>query len=58
MSTNQIVIIATVLGALGGVAGFLGYLENRKTRALKEEVMNLDKQIKQLELAKSKGQLS
>ena len=49
---EQIKILFTALFALGGLSAFLVYLDNKKHSKLKSEVMNLEKQIKQLELAK------
>lgn len=58
MKTGQFAIILTILGALGGAAALLTYLESRKERALREQVLNLDKQLKQLELSKISGNVS
>lgn len=58
MKTNTLAIIVTILGALGGAAAFATYLEGRRERALKEKVLNLDMQLKQLELSKISGNVS
>jgi hypothetical protein len=45
-------MVFTALAALGGLTAFLIYLENKKQRKTQEEVLELDKQIKSLQLKK------
>lgn len=52
---KQIRFILTALFALGGLSAFLVYLDNKKHSKLKTEVMNLEKQIKELELERMKN---
>jgi uncharacterized membrane protein len=44
-------LIAFCLG-LGGLAGFLAWMEDRKHRKIKEDLLNLEKKIKELQLYK------
>jgi len=53
MNAKTQVAIA-LFGAAGGIAAFLTYLENRKERKERAEVLHLDKQIKALQLSKMK----
>ena len=52
---DKALIIFGALSALAGIAAFFTYIESRKSRSTKEEIMNLDKQIKSLQLKKLKG---
>lgn len=58
MNTNKFALYATIIGAFGGIAAFLTYLQNRKGEKLKSDVLMLDKQIKQLELTSKKNQIN
>lgn len=51
---RTITILIAAVSALGGIALFLGYLHQRRHSKLQEEVMMLDKQIKEIELEKKK----
>ena len=55
IQSKQIKFILTALFALGGLSAFLVYLDNKKHSKLKTEVMNLEKEIKQLELERMKN---
>ena len=48
-------ILIAAVSALGGIALFLGYLHQRRHSKLQEEVMTLDKQIKEIELERKKN---
>ena len=48
-------ILIAAVSALGGIALFLGYLHQRRHSKLQEEVMMLDKQIKEIELERKKN---
>tara|TARA_R110000751_G_scaffold306888_2_gene426500 strand:- start:128 stop:313 length:186 start_codon:yes stop_codon:yes gene_type:complete len=43
--------LIAVTWALGGIVALLTYLDNRKIRKMREEVLDLDKKIKEHELA-------
>lgn len=47
-----------ILAAGSGVVALVTFYQSRKTRKLREEVMALDKEIKELELLQKKKQLS
>lgn len=49
-NTNILVVIGAVT-ILTGFVGILAYLENKKHIKMKDEVLNLEKEIKTLELA-------
>ncbi len=53
MKTHTLAVIATLLGALGGAAAFMTYLESKSERGLRVQVLGLDKQLKELELSKA-----
>lgn len=48
---KRIRVALAVLAAMSGIIAIVTYLETKKTRKLREEVMTLDKEIKALELA-------
>ena len=50
-SDTKIGIIVAVIGALGSGVAILTFMENRKDKALKDEMLKIDKEIKILELA-------
>jgi len=52
---KNLTIVLGVAAALGGVAALLTYIEMRKTSKLKNEVLMLDYEIKQLELITKKA---
>jgi len=52
---KQIKLLLALFLGLGGLAGFLAYWEERKHRKLKEELLNLEKNIKELQLANLKN---
>ena len=43
------------LAALGGLTAFIVYLENRRHKKLELDILNLDKEIKSLQLYKLKN---
>tara|TARA_R110000868_G_scaffold46244_8_gene152943 strand:- start:176 stop:367 length:192 start_codon:yes stop_codon:yes gene_type:complete len=49
---KQLKLLLTLFLGLGGLAGFLVYMEERKHRKIKEDLLNLEKSIKELQLAK------
>jgi uncharacterized membrane protein YciS (DUF1049 family) len=55
VQSKQIKFILAALFALGGLSAFLVYLDNKKHSKLRSEVMDLEKQIKELELQKLKN---
>lgn len=44
--------IIAITWALGGVVALLTYLDNKKLKKMREDVLELDKRIKEHELAK------
>jgi hypothetical protein len=55
MKKEQLMIIIGIVSALGGMAAFFTYMESRKSRKTQEEIAELDKQIKSLQLTKLKA---
>ncbi len=55
VQSKQIKFILAALFALGGLSAFLVYLDNKKHAKLRAEVMDLEKEIKKLELEKLKN---
>ncbi len=51
-------IVVTVLAAAGGFAALATYLENRKSRVIRERVLALDKEIKELELSSLRSKMA
>lgn len=49
--SKQIKFLLSALFALGGLSAFLVYLDAKKHSKLKGEVMDLEKQIKELQLS-------
>lgn len=49
---KQIKSVITVVIALGSLTVFLAYLEERKHRRIKRELLELDRSIKELQLTK------
>lgn len=47
---KKISMIIACVAALGGLVAVLGYFENKRDKELKREIMELDKNIKLLEL--------
>lgn len=47
---RHITLIIGAIAALGGITAFLGYMNSRKHNKIKEEIAELDKTIKELEL--------
>ena len=47
---ENLVIIFGALAALGGLSTFFTYIESRKSRRTQNEIAELDKQIKSLQL--------
>lgn len=45
-------IAFAAMGALGGIAAILAYMDNKKANVLKKEVSLLEKEIRELELLK------
>lgn len=55
LSHNQkIAFYFSLLAAAGGVVAVLAYLDNRKTKKVSDEIIFLDRQIKDLDLAYKK----
>lgn len=54
MKKEQLVLIVGIVSALGGIAAFFTYMESRKSRKTQEEIAELDRQIKSLQLQKLK----
>lgn len=52
---RTISILIGAVSALGGIALFMGYLHDRKHSKLREEILLLDKEIKQIELERKKN---
>jgi len=55
VQSKQIKFILAALFVLFGLSAFLVYLDNKKHYKLRSEVMDLEKQIKELELQKLKN---
>ena len=55
LQTKNINLLIGMVSALGGVALFMGYLHTKKHAKLQEEVLNLDKEIKRLELEEKRN---
>jgi len=55
LQTKNINLLIATFSALGGLALFLGYMHNKKHAKLQEEVLNLDKEIKRLELEEKRN---
>jgi hypothetical protein len=49
---KQIKSVITIVIALGSLTVFLAYLEERKHRRIKRELLELDRSIKELQLTK------
>jgi hypothetical protein len=49
---KQIKTVITIVIALGSLTVFLAYLEERKHRRIKRELLELDRSIKELQLTK------
>ena len=58
IQTKNINLLIATFSALGGLALFLGYMHNKKHAKLQQEVLNLDKEIKKLELEKKKNEVN
>ena len=54
---HKITLIIGALAALGGVTAFLVYLENKNNRSIQNEILSLDKEIKELQLYRLKNNL-
>ena len=52
---KQIRLLMTAFLGLGGLSAFLVYLDNKKHERLKSEIMNLEKEIKGLQLERLKN---
>jgi len=50
MDNRKLTILLSFAGALAGVVAVFTYVQGRTKRKLEEEVLGLDKQIKQLQL--------
>lgn len=55
VQNRTINLLIAAVSALGGIALFMGYLHQRKHSKLQQEVLELDKQIKEIELARKKN---
>lgn len=55
VQNRTINILIAAISALGGIALFMGYLHTRKHSKLQQEVLELDRQIKEIELARKKN---
>lgn len=51
---KKIGLVISILAGLGGITAFLLYIERRSHRKIEEEVLVLDKNIKELQLQKLK----
>lgn len=49
-SHRTLTIVVGAVAALGGITALLTYIEMRKMKALKEQILVMDAEIKQLEL--------
>ncbi len=47
---EHLMVVLGALAALGGLATFFTYMESRKSRKTQNEIADLDKQIKSLQL--------
>jgi hypothetical protein len=47
---EHLMVVLGALAALGGLATFFTYMESRKNRKTQNEIADLDKQIKSLQL--------
>lgn len=52
---GQLGVLFGLLAALGGITAFLAYIEKKKHSKLEDEILQLDKNIKQLQLNKLKS---
>jgi hypothetical protein len=52
MKKEQLMIVIGIVSALGGMAAFFTYMESRKSRKTQEEIADLDRQLKSLQLQK------
>lgn len=55
IQNKQIKFLMTIMVGLGGLAGLLVYIDNKRHSRIKGELLDLEKKIKQLELAKLKN---
>ena len=51
---KRVVIILSMLAAAGGAVAVLSYIDNRKSKALSDKILHLDKEIKELDLVHKK----
>lgn len=54
VQNRKITLIMVGLAALGGLTAFLIYLDKKRNRAIQDEILQLDKNIKELQLQKLK----
>jgi uncharacterized membrane protein (DUF106 family) len=55
VQNNKITLIIAVLTGLSAITGFLLYLDNKKNSKIQNEIDQLDKSIKELQLQKLKN---
>ncbi len=58
MTSKQITIGLSIAGALSGIVAFFTYVEGQKKKKLELEVLNLDKQIKGLQLLEKQNKIA
>ena len=54
LQNKKVLFLLSALAAAGGATALLVYLETRKTRIVSDQILYLDKQIKELDLAHKK----
>jgi hypothetical protein len=57
IQSKNINLLFGLVGALGALSIFLSYINQRKHNKIKEELLNLDKQIKVLEIQEKTNNL-
>ena len=55
---KQLGIIIGILSAIGGLTALLVYLENRQNKLIKDQLLLLDKELKLLQIQKTKKELN
>lgn len=55
VQSKQIKNVIIALSALGGIVAIMAYIDQKRHNKIKEEIMSIDKEIKELQLSKLKN---
>lgn len=55
LKDKRVQVILALFAAAGGAVAILTYVDNRKSKALSDKILGLDKEIKELDLAFKKN---